>query len=135
MIFFNEWCKHLCLQDVYLHTNCLATLANMAPHVHRLSAYASQRLISLFDMISRKYVAVQLNIWLFGQTTLSPYINCMLSRFFTFYISLGIPSWSNIKMIRLEIAKMINQRSVIKWLKIWCALFSAIFMFFFMKLF
>ncbi|KMZ75914.1 hypothetical protein ZOSMA_109G00040 [Zostera marina] len=43
------------LRDVYLHTNCLATLANMAPHVHRLSAYASQRLISLFDMISRKY--------------------------------------------------------------------------------
>lgn len=41
-------------QDVYLHTNCLATLANMAPHVHRLSAYASQRLVSLFDMLSRK---------------------------------------------------------------------------------
>lgn len=43
-------------QDVYLHTNCLATLANMAPHVHRLSAYASQRLVSLFDMLARKYV-------------------------------------------------------------------------------
>ncbi|KAJ1423853.1 Dyggve-Melchior-Clausen syndrome protein [Sesbania bispinosa] len=35
------------LRDVYLHTTCLATLANMAPHVHRLSAYASQRLVSL----------------------------------------------------------------------------------------
>ncbi|XP_048497320.1 uncharacterized protein LOC104906681 isoform X2 [Beta vulgaris subsp. vulgaris] len=47
---------NLCrLQDVYLHTNCLATLANMAPHVHRLDAYASQRLISLFHMLSRKY--------------------------------------------------------------------------------
>ncbi|NP_001168334.1 uncharacterized protein LOC100382102 [Zea mays] len=43
------------LRDVYLHTNCLAILANMAPHVHRLSAYASQRLVSLFDMLSRKY--------------------------------------------------------------------------------
>ncbi|XP_057873570.2 uncharacterized protein LOC131079592 [Cryptomeria japonica] len=43
------------LRDVYLHTNCLATLANMAPHVHRLNAYASQRLVSLFDMLSRKY--------------------------------------------------------------------------------
>ncbi|CAL5337612.1 dymeclin-like [Camellia sinensis] len=43
------------LRDVYLHTNCLATLANMAPHFHRLSAYASQRLVSLFDMLSRKY--------------------------------------------------------------------------------
>ncbi|RXI09744.1 hypothetical protein DVH24_025631 [Malus domestica] len=41
--------------DVYLHTTCLATLVNMAPHVHRLSAYASQRLVSLFDMLSRKY--------------------------------------------------------------------------------
>ncbi|KAL0376655.1 UNVERIFIED_CONTAM: Dymeclin [Sesamum calycinum] len=41
--------------DVYLHTNCLATLANMAPHVYRLSAYASERLVSLFDMLSRKY--------------------------------------------------------------------------------
>ncbi|KAL0287290.1 UNVERIFIED_CONTAM: Dymeclin [Sesamum calycinum] len=43
------------LRDVYLHTNCLATLANMAPHVHRLSAYASQQLVSLFDILSRKY--------------------------------------------------------------------------------
>ncbi|CAH9087956.1 unnamed protein product [Cuscuta europaea] len=43
------------LRDVFLHTNCLATLANMAPHVHRLSAYASQRLVSLFDILSRKY--------------------------------------------------------------------------------
>lgn len=43
------------LRDVYLHTTCLATLANMAPHVHRLSAYASQRLVSLFFMLSRKY--------------------------------------------------------------------------------
>nr|XP_016507050.1 PREDICTED: dymeclin-like [Nicotiana tabacum] len=42
-------------RDVYLHTNCLATLANMAPHVHRLSGYASQRLVSLFDMLARKY--------------------------------------------------------------------------------
>ncbi|XAR49055.1 hypothetical protein NMG60_11032089 [Bertholletia excelsa] len=43
------------MHDVYLHTNCLATLANMAPHVHHLSSYASQRLVSLFDMLVRKY--------------------------------------------------------------------------------
>ncbi|KAL9237650.1 hypothetical protein vseg_012172 [Gypsophila vaccaria] len=43
------------LQDVYLHTNCLATLANMAPHIHCLDGYASQRLVSLFHMLSRKY--------------------------------------------------------------------------------
>ncbi|XP_020579744.1 dymeclin isoform X2 [Phalaenopsis equestris] len=41
--------------DVYLHTNCLAILANMAPHALRLSSYASQRLVSLFDMLARKY--------------------------------------------------------------------------------
>lgn len=44
------------LRDVYLHTNCLATLSNMAPHVHKLNAYAAQRLVSLFDMLSRKYI-------------------------------------------------------------------------------
>lgn len=43
------------LRDVYLHTNCLAALANMAPHAHQLNAYASQRLISLFLMLARKY--------------------------------------------------------------------------------
>ncbi|XP_057785652.1 uncharacterized protein LOC131003189 [Salvia miltiorrhiza] len=43
------------LRDIYLHTNCLATLSNMAPNVNRLSAYASQQLVSLFDMLSRKY--------------------------------------------------------------------------------
>ncbi|EPS59670.1 hypothetical protein M569_15135, partial [Genlisea aurea] len=42
-------------RDVYMYTNCLAILANMAPHFHRLSSYASQRLVSLFDMLSRKY--------------------------------------------------------------------------------
>lgn len=40
---------------MYLQTTCLATLANMAPHAHHLSAYASQRLVSLFYMLSRKY--------------------------------------------------------------------------------
>ena len=41
-------------QDVYLHTNCLAALANMGPHVQNLNSYASQRLVSLFDMLARK---------------------------------------------------------------------------------
>ncbi|XP_076924201.1 uncharacterized protein LOC143586561 [Bidens hawaiensis] len=43
------------MRDVYLHTNCLAALANMAPHVHRLSSYASQRLVSLFEILARIY--------------------------------------------------------------------------------
>jgi len=37
----------------------------MAPHVHRLSAYASQRLVSLFDMLSRKYVTLLLALIIF----------------------------------------------------------------------
>lgn len=28
----------------------------MAPHCHRLSAYASERLVSLFDMLAKKYI-------------------------------------------------------------------------------
>ena len=43
------------LRDVYLHTNCLAALANMAPHCQDTTAYASQRLVSLFDMLAKKY--------------------------------------------------------------------------------
>lgn len=43
------------LRDVYLLTNCLAALANMAPHCQDTTAYASQRLVSLFDMLARKY--------------------------------------------------------------------------------
>ncbi|EFJ31142.1 hypothetical protein SELMODRAFT_87955 [Selaginella moellendorffii] len=46
------------LRDLFLHTNCLAILANMAPHMHQLNAYASQRLVSLFDMLARKYKKV-----------------------------------------------------------------------------
>eukprot|EP00884_Botryococcus_braunii_P022736 jgi/Botrbrau1/9146/Bobra.160_3s0019.1 len=43
------------LKDVYLHTNTLAALANLAPHVSHLSSHASQRLVSLFDMLARRY--------------------------------------------------------------------------------
>ncbi|KAJ6897598.1 hypothetical protein NC652_024409 [Populus alba x Populus x berolinensis] len=40
-------------KDLYLHSTCLETLVNMAHHIHHLSAYASQRLVSLFYMHSR----------------------------------------------------------------------------------
>jgi len=39
---------------VYLHTNTLAALANLAPHMHSLSSLAAQRLVSLFDMLARR---------------------------------------------------------------------------------
>ena len=43
------------LRDVYLHTNTLAALANLAPHAQDLSSHAAQRLVSLFDMLGRRY--------------------------------------------------------------------------------
>ena len=45
------------LRDVYLHTNTLAALANLAPHARDLSSHAAQRLVSLFDMLGRRYLA------------------------------------------------------------------------------
>ena len=46
------------LRDVYLHTNTLAALANLAPHARDLSSHAAQRLVSLFDMLGRRYATV-----------------------------------------------------------------------------
>ena len=43
------------LGDPYLHTNCLAALANMAPHFANLSSLASQRLLSLLLSLAKKY--------------------------------------------------------------------------------
>ena len=42
------------LKDVYMHQNTLAALANMAPHLSSISSHAAQRLVSLFDMLSRR---------------------------------------------------------------------------------
>ena len=45
------------LRDVYLHTNTLAALANLAPYARNLSSLAAQRLVSLFDMLARRCAA------------------------------------------------------------------------------
>jgi hypothetical protein len=42
------------LRDAYLHTNTLAVLANLAPHMSGLSAHACQRLVSLFQLLARR---------------------------------------------------------------------------------
>ncbi|CAL5220036.1 g1983 [Coccomyxa viridis] len=47
------------LRDVYLHTNTLAALANLAPYAQDLSSHAAQRLVSLFDMLARRYQRLQ----------------------------------------------------------------------------
>nr|CAD7393095.1 unnamed protein product [Timema cristinae] len=43
------------MRDKYLHTNCLAALANMSGQFRNLHPYVSQRLVSLFETLSRKH--------------------------------------------------------------------------------
>jgi hypothetical protein len=43
------------LQDKYLHTNCLAALANMSGQFRSLHPYVSQRLVSLFETLAKKH--------------------------------------------------------------------------------
>lgn len=47
------------LRDVYLHTNTLAALANLAPHMSGMSTHAAQRLVSLFHLLARRYNRLQ----------------------------------------------------------------------------
>uniref|UniRef100_A0A4W5PY04 Dymeclin n=1 Tax=Hucho hucho TaxID=62062 RepID=A0A4W5PY04_9TELE len=42
-------------RDKYLHTNCLAALANMSGQFRCLHQYAAQRIISLFALLSKKH--------------------------------------------------------------------------------
>lgn len=43
------------MRDKYLHTNCLAALANMSGQFRALHPYVSQRLISLFETLAKKH--------------------------------------------------------------------------------
>ncbi|XP_063217608.1 dymeclin [Bacillus rossius redtenbacheri] len=43
------------MRDKYLHTNCLAALANMSGQFRNLHPYVSQRLVSLFETLARKH--------------------------------------------------------------------------------
>uniref|UniRef100_A0AC11BFX9 Dymeclin n=1 Tax=Ovis aries TaxID=9940 RepID=A0AC11BFX9_SHEEP len=42
-------------RDKYLHTNCLAALANMSAQFRSLHQYAAQRIVSLFSLLSKKH--------------------------------------------------------------------------------
>ena len=44
--------------DAYVHTNCLAALANVAPLLRQLHPHAARCLVSLFDLLARKYLKV-----------------------------------------------------------------------------
>ncbi|XP_052084665.1 dymeclin-like [Mytilus californianus] len=43
------------MRDKYLHTNCLAALANMSAQFTNLHPYVSQRLINLFALLGKKH--------------------------------------------------------------------------------
>lgn len=43
------------MRDKYLHTNCLAALANMSSQFRFLHPYVAQRLISLFETLAKKH--------------------------------------------------------------------------------
>ncbi|KAL7031791.1 hypothetical protein ACKWTF_007134 [Chironomus riparius] len=47
------------VRDKYLHTNCLACLANMSSQFRYLHPYVSQRLVSLFETLAKKYARLQ----------------------------------------------------------------------------
>ncbi|KAJ8925444.1 hypothetical protein NQ315_009277 [Exocentrus adspersus] len=44
------------MRDKYLHTNCLAALANMSAQFRELHPYVSQRLVSLFETLAKRYL-------------------------------------------------------------------------------
>lgn len=43
------------MRDKYLHTNCLAALANMSSQFRFLHPYVAQRLVSLFETLAKKH--------------------------------------------------------------------------------
>ncbi|XP_075166013.1 dymeclin [Haematobia irritans] len=43
------------MRDKYLHTNCLAALANMSGQFRNLHPYVAQRLVSLFETLAKKH--------------------------------------------------------------------------------
>ncbi|KAI8073629.1 Dyggve-Melchior-Clausen syndrome protein-domain-containing protein [Thamnidium elegans] len=42
-------------KDIYLHTNCLAILANMSNTMSDMHAYVAQRIVSLFELLARRF--------------------------------------------------------------------------------
>ncbi|KAI8878773.1 hypothetical protein K501DRAFT_195071 [Backusella circina FSU 941] len=43
-------------KDIYLHTNCLAILANMSTTMSDMHAYVAQRIVSLFELLARRHM-------------------------------------------------------------------------------
>lgn len=50
------------MRDKYLHTNCLAALANMSSQFRSLHPYVAQRLVSLFEILAKKHARLDTQI-------------------------------------------------------------------------
>jgi dymeclin len=59
------------VRDKYLHTNCLACLANMSSQFRYLHQYVSQRLVSLFETLAKKHGRLQSQLDSIKQTEAS----------------------------------------------------------------
>eukprot|EP00002_Diphylleia_rotans_P011593 TRINITY_DN2287_c0_g2_i2.p1 TRINITY_DN2287_c0_g2~~TRINITY_DN2287_c0_g2_i2.p1 ORF type:complete len:477 (-),score=68.70 TRINITY_DN2287_c0_g2_i2:211-1641(-) len=57
-------------KDLYLHSNCLAILANMSSSFQGVHPYASQRLLFMFDFLRKRYIRIAARL-----STLSPQYN------------------------------------------------------------
>lgn len=49
-------------RDKYLHTNCLAALANMSGQFRALHPYVAQRLVSLFETLAKKHARLDVQL-------------------------------------------------------------------------
>lgn len=50
------------MRDKYLHTNCLAALANMSSQFRNFHPYVSQRLVSLFGTLAKRFQRLQIKL-------------------------------------------------------------------------
>lgn len=56
------------MRDKYLHTNCLAALANMSSQFSNLHPYVCQRLISLFEILTKTHSRANVDIMAVEET-------------------------------------------------------------------
>lgn len=50
------------MRDKYLHTNCLAALANMSSRFHSLHLQAAQKIMSLFKILAKKHRKISMKL-------------------------------------------------------------------------
>ena len=65
------------MRDKYLHTNCLAAMANMSSQFKNLHPYVAQRIVSLFETLARKHSRLVDGLQVVGRATLKIVKNLM----------------------------------------------------------